>query len=431
MKGGFLMITLLPADKYVVVNKTILTEYDRKILVSLYEPIIGQNAVSLYLTLWRDLDRYTLISVDYTHHHLMTILKSGLEDIKLSRKALEAMGLLRTYYQAGEINSYVYELYSPLTPKEFFANPIFNVVLYNNIGSSEYNLLKQEFSPISFSLKEYEDITAQFDSVFKSSNNAVMFEAVGRETQELSMRDQVDFDLLISSLPKGVIHEKALNKRMKDLINNLAFAYNLDTLKMCEMIRLSLNEKGYIDKEHLRIQTRKYYQYNNHGKLPTLVYRTQPEYLKSPEGDNSKRGRIIEVFETTTPYDFLRSKYKGGSPTSRDLKLLEYLLVDVELKPAVVNVLIDYVLRKNNNKLNQSFVETIAGQWKRLGIETAKDAMEVAEKEHKKYTNKLQKETSKKVSSATPIWFEEKIEKEQMSEEEEKELENLLSQFKN
>jgi len=424
------MITLLPADKYVVVNKTILTEQDRKILVSLYEPIIGQNAVSLFLTLWRDLDRYTLISVDYTHHHLMTILKSSLEDIKISRKALEAMGLLRTYFQAGEPNSYVYELYSPLSPKEFFANPIFNVVLYNNIGSTEYNLLKQEFSPISFSLKDYEDITVQFDSVFKSSSNPAMFEAVGRETRPLEMQDQVDFDLLLSSLPKGVINEKALNKRMRYLINNLAFAYNLDTLKMCEMIRLSLNEKGYIDRDNLRIQTRKYYQYNNHGKLPTLVYRTQPEYLKSPEGDKSKRGRIIEVFETTTPYDFLKSKYKGGTPTSRDLKLLEYLLVDVELKPAVVNVLVDYVLRKNNHKLNQSFVETIAGQWKRLGIETAKDAMEVAEKEHKKYTNKLQKETSKKVSTATPIWFEEKIEKENMSEEEEQELETLLSQFK-
>ena len=50
----------------------------------------------------------------------------------------------------------------------------------------------------------------------------------------------------------------------------------------------------------------------------------------------------------------------------------------------MVNVLIDYVLKKNNNKLNNAFVETIAGQWKRLGIETAKDAMEVAEKEHKK-----------------------------------------------
>ena len=114
------LVTLLPADKYVVVNKTILTEQDRKYLVSLYEPIIGSLAVSLYLTLWRDLDRYNLVSVDYTHHHLMTILKSNLDNIKLARKTLEAVGLVKTYYEAGEPNNYVYELYSPMTPKEFY-----------------------------------------------------------------------------------------------------------------------------------------------------------------------------------------------------------------------------------------------------------------------------------------------------------------------
>jgi len=424
------MITLLPADRYMVVNKTILTEEDRKYLVSLYEPIIGSSAVSLYLTLWRDLDRYKFVSADYTHHHLMTILKTNLDNIKMSRKILEASGLIRTFFEEGEPNSYVYELYSPLTPKEFFANPIFNVVLYNNIGASEYELLKKEFSPINISLKNYQDITVSFDEVFESSSENVSFEAIGKNTLGFHMQDQVDFDLLVSSLPRGFITEKTLNKRMKELINNLAFVYNLDTLKMCEIIRLSINEKGYIDKDNLRIQTRKYYQYNHHGKLPTLIYRTQPEYLKSPVGDTSKKGRIIELFENTTPYDFLRAKYKTGTPTARDLKLLEYLLVDVELKPAVVNVLIDYVLRKNNNKLNNAFVETIAGQWKRLGIQTAKEAMEVAEKEHKKYTNKLKKETNKPISNETPVWFDEKISKEQLTEEEECELENLLNKYK-
>ena len=72
-----------------------------------------------------------------------------------------------------------------------------------------------------------------------------------------------------------------------------------------------------------------------------MVYRTQPDYLKSPEGDKTKRGRIIEVFENTSPYDFLKNKYKGVNPTNRDLKLLETLLIDLALKPAVVNVLID------------------------------------------------------------------------------------------
>ena len=423
------VVTLLPADKYIVVNKTVLTEQDRKNIVSLYEPIIGSVAVSLYLTLWRDLDRYTFVSIDYTHHHLMTLLKTNLENIKLARKALEAMGLLRTFFQSGEPNSYVYELYSPMSPKEFFANPIFNVVLYNNIGATEYELLKKEYSSMSIPLKDYEEITSMFDEVFKSSNNQVGFEAIGREVLPLNMQDQIDFDLLISSLPKGLVKERTFNKRVRELINNLAFVYNLDTLKMVEILRMSMNENGAIDKDALRIQTRKYYQYNNHGKLPTLVYRTQPEYLKSPTGDTSKKGRIIEVFENTTPYDFLKSKYHNGNPTARDLKQLEYLLIDVELKPAVVNVLIDYVLKKNNNKLNTAFVETIAGQWKRLGIETAKDAMEVAEKEHKKYTNKLKKETNKPVNNEVPVWFDEKIGKETLTEKEEEELESILKKY--
>lgn len=423
------VVTLLPADKYIVVNKTILTEQDRKNLVSFYEPIIGATAVSLYLTFWRDLDRYAFVSADYTHHHLMTLLKTNLEMIKLSRKALEAMGLIRTYFLAGEPNNYVYELYSPMSPKEFFANPIFNVVLYNNIGATEYEMLKKEYSPITFSLKEYEEITVMFDDVFKSSNTMSGFDAIGREEVPLTMHDQVDFDLLISSLPKGLVTERTFNKRIRLLINNLAFVYNLDTLKMVEILRMSMNETGAIDKDKLRIQTRKYYQYNNHGKLPTLVYRLQPEYLKSPVGDTSKKGKIIEVFENTSPYDFLKSKYQNGNPTSRDLKLLEYLLIDIELKPAVVNVLVDYVLKKNNNKLNIAFVETIAGQWKRLGIETARDAMEVAEKEHKKYTNKLKKETKKEVNEEVPVWFDEKIGKENLSEQEELELESILKKY--
>ena len=423
------VVTLLPADKYMIVNKTILTDQDRKYLVSLYEPIIGSLAVSLYLTLWRDLDRYNFVSADYNHHHLMTILKTNLDSIKLARQTLEGVGLLRTYFMASEPNNYVYELYSPMNPKEFFQNPIFNVVLYNNIGAFEYNLLKKEYSVLNINLKGYEEVTSHFDEVFKSSSEVPTIEALGRETLPLNVQDQIDFDILISSLPKGMLNEKILNKRMKSLINNLSFVYNIDTLKMCEIIRLSINEKGAIDKDTLRIQTRKYYQYNNHGKLPTLIYRAQPEYLKSPSGDTSKKGRIIEVFENTTPYDFLCAKYKTGTPTVRDLKLLEYLLEDVGLKPAVVNVLIDYVLKKNNNKLNNAFVETIAGQWKRLGIETAKDAMEVAEKEHKKYVNKFNKVSVKKVSEDPPVWFDEKISKESMTEEEEKELESMLKKY--
>lgn len=422
------IITLLPADQYIVINKTILTEIDKKNLINLYEPIIGASAVSLYLTLWSDLDKLELMSIDYTHHHLMTLLKMDLNTIKLSREALEGVGLLKTYFKSGNINSYIYELYSPLSASEFFNHPIFNIVLYNNIGKMEYEMLKKQYNKINVDLKEYEDITKRIDETFESVNSEINVDARERTIMPVSTINEVDFDLIIETLPKSIINKRTFDKRNRELINNLAFIYDLDTLKIIEILRMVLNENGYLSKEELRKTARKYYQFNN-GGLPTLLYRSQPEYLKSPVGDNTKRGKIIGVFENTTPYDFLKNKYKGSNPTSRDLKLLESLLIDLELKPAVVNVLIDYVLRKNDNKLTTSFVETIAGQWKRAGIETARDAMDIAAKEHKKYNKQIASKTNiKKIEE--PVWFNKEIEKEEITDEEKEELAELLKEFR-
>lgn len=422
-------ISLLPADLYTVINRTIITEIDKQNIITLYEPIIGSIPVSLYFTLIRDLDKLNVMSKDFTHHHLMTILKSNLEVIKVAREALEGVGLLKTYYKEGDINHYVYELYSPMTPKEFFSNPIFNVILYNNIGKKEYEMIKSEYEITKFDLKEYLDITKTMNTSFKSINGnfAIDNDNIRErlENKEL-VGDIIDFDLVLSSLPKSLVNEKIFTKKLKSLINELAFIYNIDSLKMIEILRLVISE-GVIDREELRRQVRKYYQYENNGALPTLIYRTQPEYLKTPSGDDSNRGKMIFVFENTSPYDFLKSKYKGAKPTSRDLKILENLIVDLELTPAVVNVLIDYVLRSNNNKLTQAFVETIAGQWKRTGIKTANEAMEIAEREHNKYSKK---NNIKPTKVQTPVWFDEKIEKEEVGDDELKELEDMLKDFR-
>ncbi len=424
-------ISLLPADTYTVVNKSIITEADRKNIISLYEPIIGPIAVSLYFTLLRDIRLMDYISVtDYTHHHLMKMMKSSIETIRLARISLESVGLIKSYFKEGEPNYYVYELYSPLSPKEFFSSPIFNITLYNNIGKTEYELIKSEYELPKVDLKDFEDITSALNETYKSSSTLIPIEAQERTTSNIRLESNIDFDLLIASMPKGVLKENVLTNKMKDLITQLAFIYDIDTLKMVEILRTVITDKGTFDKEALRKSTRKYYQYNNSGKLPTLVYRTQPEYLKTPEGDNSPLAQIIYMFENTSPYDFLKIKYKGGNPTSKDLKLIETLWVDVGLQPGVINVLIDYVLKKNNNKLNQAFVETIAGQWKRSKVETVKEAMELAKKENSKGKKKASSTIGKVRNNEKPVWFDENISKEEISDEQKQELEELLKDFR-
>lgn len=423
--------SLLPADTYTIINQTILTEIDKKTIISLYEPIIGPIAVSLYLTLWADLDKLELISKDFTHHHLMTILKSNLTTIESARKSLEALGLLKSYIKRNDnINEYLYELYSPLSAYEFLNHPVLSVLLLNNIGESEYNIIVNNYKKHSFNKSDYEEITSSMNETFKSVNETIYEENI-RNTKKLGINisNSIDFDLLESTLPKGLVTNKTFNKKTKDLINQLAFIYNIDSIKMSEIIRLVIDEYGIINKDKLRISTRKNYEYNNNGRLPTIVYRTQPEYLKSPNGDLSNRGKMIYVFENTKPYDFLKSKNKGLKPSSRDLKLLEHLAVDFDLPPGVINVLVDYALLVNNGKLNSAYLETIASDWSRKNIKTVDDAMSLAEKGHKKNV-KVVKEITKNNNINIPSWMNKENKSEEMSEEELKELESMFEEFR-
>ena len=358
----------------------------------------------------------------------MITLKSGLDVIKKARESLESVGLLKTFVKEDENqNKYVYELYSPISPNEFLNHPVLSVVLHNNVGDKEYNDIVSFYKRVHYDLKDYKDISSTLNDTYQSVRNYKQEEYIkSREELGINIGESIDFDTIISSIPKNIISDKAFNKRVRELINNLAFVYDIDTMRMIDLIRLSIDDNGMINKDKLITNIRKYYDFNNNGSLPTLIYRTQPDYLKQNYNDTSNRGKMLYVFENTTPYDFLMKKNKGVKPTSRDLKLLEYLAVELKMKPAVINVLVDYVLRINDNKLNRGYVEAIAGGWIRSNIETASSAMERAEKEQKKNQKKVFKEKTED----TPVWFDKNNEATEIDDSKRDELESLLKDFR-
>ena len=430
-------LTILPADTYSVINKTIINDTDKKIISMLYQPIIGFAAVSLYLTLLDDLSKSEMMSEDQTHHHLMATMQLKLEDIVIAREKLEAVGLLRTYIKKGSINNYVYLVYSPISAHEFFNHPILNIVLYNNLGKKEYEKLLNYYKIPKINLKDYEEVTSSFDEVFHSTTGNVLDindDITKRDSNNIHINKGVDFNLLISSFPDNLINEKCFNKETKELINALSFTYNLSTIDMQNLVRNSINEKGLIDKTTLRKSCRDYYQFENNGNLPTLIYNKQPDYLKKPTGDSSKWAKMVYAFENLNPYQFLKAKYKGAEPTDRDKRLIESLLVDQKLNPGVVNVLIAYVLKTNNEQLKKSYVETIAGQLKRKNIETVEEAMRLTEAEHKKLkglasaktnTKQIAKKAKTQTEEIIPAWFNSNPDKEELTEDDQEAFDEL------
>lgn len=425
MKVREMQIGLLPADSYIVKNNTVLNNETRLVLIKLYQPIIGSVAINLYFTLWSNLDSSQIISTVYTHHNLMASMRIKLDDILEAREKLEAIGLLKTYLKKGSINNYIYELYSPLDPYDFFDNPILATILESNIGKREYKKTIEIFTIPNIDLKDYEDVSSTFSNTFEitDSLNVENVNDIRKVKKvDLIVDEKISLNSLLQLIPDDILNHKTITKDVKNLIYNLSFIYNFKEDELSELISNSVNEKKMIDKDLLRSNCHNYYSFEHSNSSPSMIYKKEPEYLRKQVSDTSRRSKQIYTFETTSPYDYLTGKNKGGTPTKSDLLLIENLMIDYELTPGVVNVLIDYVLRINDNKLTKNFVLKIASQWKRSNIKTVEEAMNICKKE-----NKVKKQVKVKVTEKKPNWFDQNIDEVNASDDDIKALEEKMN----
>ncbi|MEH7248778.1 DnaD domain protein [Neobacillus niacini] len=421
---------LIPIDRYSVTSNGLLHEYDRKVLTFLYQPLIGSTCLSLYMTLWAELEENRLWSESSTHHLLMNLLSINLKDIYEARLKLEGIGLLKTYVKSDESGrSFIYEMNPPLNPEQFFLDGMLNIYLYRKIGKNHFARLKRFFSDKQKPVDEdYLEVTRAFQDVFASATPGslqymqdhseeleaeVNQEFIGRQDQKTIQIDTntFDFDMLLAGLNESLVPQKALTNKVKEVISNLAFLYGISPIEMKNFILGAINEKDEIDIEDLRKGARDWYQFENYDQLPSLINRTQPAVhqvqLTEPKTQEEK---LIRYYETTPPIVIFKELSGGVEPSVSNLKILEEIMIKYKLPPGVVNVLIEVVLRKTDMKFTKNFVESIASHWARLKIKTVKEAMEAALKEERsvKESKKTGRSAKKPIrTEVLPDWFDE------------------------
>ena len=421
------MSTLLGrVDTFVVINRTLLSEYDRKVLTMLYQPIVGSTTITLYLTLWSLLDKLEVISSDLTHDSLMTNLQISLEEIVEAREKLEALGLIKTYLkESSEYNSYVYELYSPLKVYDFFNDPILSTILYDTVGPTEYKRVMEYFKIPKINLTGYKNISAKFNDVFTVTNIASVDKVDDikrRRKLGVSFEPTIDLNNILNNISNEQLNIRSVTKEVKDILYKLALVYDYKDDDMEKIILNSIDDSHKIDIPLLRSNARKFYRFENSNDNLGLIYKNQPEYLKTKLTSLSKKDKMIYVFENQSPSEFLYNK-TGVEPTKQEIDIIEYLLVDVGLTQGVINVLLDYVLRTSDNKLVRSYIENKASEWKRCNITTVPDAMEKAKEEQKG-----RKKSTTKSTPIKPDWLDKTIESREATEEEER---AFLEELKN
>ncbi|MBT2686457.1 replication initiation and membrane attachment family protein [Bacillus sp. ISL-37] len=460
----------LPVDQYIVASGGLLHDYDRKVLTFLYQPLIGPACLSLYMTLWAELEENRLWSQSGTHHNLMTIMDMNLKDIYQARQKLEGMGLLKTYVKNSEEGrSFIYELQPPLTPEQFFLDGMLNVYLYRKVGKNQFLRLKRFFSDKSAESESgYEEITKAFQDVFLSvPTQALMHNedsAADLEVEEgnsfisrgETSKIQIDpaefnFDLLLGGLQESLIPKKAFTSKVKEAISNLAFLYGIDALKMKNIVLSAVTAENEVDIEELRKAARDWYQFEHQDQLPALLDRTQPfQHKAGIEKPKTQEEELVVYFEKTSPRQLLIDLSGGAEPSKADLQIIEEVMFKQKLLPGVVNVLVQYVMLKTDMKLAKGYIEKIAGHWSRKKISTVRDAMQLAKSEHRQYLEWAEGKKAPSSSSGKrkpvrkevlPDWFGKKTDGESQQQKnatdvdpdfeiEKKKLEEELKKFK-
>jgi replication initiation and membrane attachment protein len=129
-------------------------------------------------------------------------------------------------------------------------------------------------------------------------------------------------------------------------------------------------------------------------KMKTLVAKSIDIEANTFDGEKLKKlclnEKSVDVVEGSNEYDLSPVSFlylKQGVPVSNaDKRLLEYLQIQLQMKPEVINVLIEHCLENTNQKLSRDYVEKVATTWIRQKVETLEDALK--QKENRSYSRK-------------------------------------------
>lgn len=381
---------LQPSDTFDIRLPHALSTQERQLVTLFYQPLTGAEPISLYLTLWAEAEQ--MKSQHLSHYYLMNVLCMPIGKVFEARIALEAIGLLRTWKkETGEQRSFLYELARPLDADSFFKDPLLSMFLFSKIGEQAYRKLRQRFI-VPAREAAYKDVSRAFIDVYKPVNTNIPADLQNDDGLKVKSQkaypfyyDQFDFNLLQAGLSEQLVPSSLLTFEVREAIAKLAFLYHLTALDMQKVVILALDDDLGISLERLRKAAADYYKLTV-SKEPPKLARVFDTPTVEETTQMTKDQELQHYLETTPPVQVLRDINNGKEPLQTSVQLADSLIVQHGMPIGVVNALLEYVMLTTDMKLPKKYVETIADHWMRKNLKTAKEAIELARKEHDKYT---------------------------------------------
>ena len=370
-----------PNDRFSFLKNNRVSQ-DTSSLVQCYLPIIGQEALSLYLyaiTFWDGGQKEHLFS------HILNHLNFGMPTLLQSFKVLSALDLL-TLYQRGE--TYELQLHSPLSSQEFLSHSVYSRLLEKKIGDTAVSAMKQAPS-------EGEALSVSLSQVF-----ATLTEEVTPSESKSKLKN--DFDL----------------EHFQQLMARDGLRFEDEQADVLELFAIA-DEKKWTWFET--------YQLAKATAVAQVisVKRMREKIAQKPATSDfsPKEMTIIREAKNKTPLQFLAEikQTRKGNITQSERELL-HQMASLSLLDEVINIVLLLTFNKvDSANVNEKYAMKVANDYAYQKIRTAEEAvLRIRERQQRGQEDQKSKTSSTKTN--VPKWSNPEY-KNQTSEETRLELE--------
>lgn len=338
-----------------------LSATDEEVLALLYLPIIKGDSFALYrLLLSLAPGTESLPMLDFKR------LSSDLdmEPFRLLQafRRLEGIGLLSSYRgeREGLGVRYLFRLFPPATPKKFFSDIVLSKLLRDAIGTKSLARLRFSFLNNEDEPNGFVDVTCALTDVYtlrEDSGDTASEEKEGLEEKKYKSVSDFDKEDFLGAFDKK--QRQRLAPYMKD-IENLAVLYAIKSPECAALAEKNMDTDDNFYFEGFREDVRTYRGYGRPVETPSDGGRTENKWA--------------DVFQRMSPKEYLSMRL-NADPPSYMLEEIERLSKEAHLPNALINVAIDYSMRKTNGKFNENYIDKVAYTLRAQNIVSPYEAM--------------------------------------------------------
>ena len=404
-----------PKQPFFITNRVDIFSKDLRILIKLYQPLIGSLALAVYLSLNEDYSVQAMLSDAKGIYTLQEQIDCDIKKLFGALHKLEAVGLIQTRLLDNQIMGQVlcFELKRVPASSEFFATALLASLLKEKVGVTAFNKLSHEFaretkqnkSELS-GIKEAPNISASFMDVFHISDQEAIDPSV--EVKEAAQennypsnnfatvndQDQIDWDFMKQQFEIYQIAGSEIDQN-KEAIRAVMRIYGLSEQEFVDEALPCLHGDYHLNMREIK-QTIANSIHGSDTRRHLQSKAKIPDKFDNNSQLNQEEQKLLQKAQTDTPAQFLYhlKTEKNDFVDASEYQVLDSLYNDKGISAELLNIL-TYACLKSGPNISFRLANKILHDWLQHGVKTGSEALDYMDKRKKAQEQRQSKRYSR------------------------------------